>query len=141
MTRRFLLFFILPIWLFLLGIPSFFLSQKFSIFSTNRFSKDPLYRLIGSVKEVFGDTAFLKADSYFHGGVDTGLLRHETIENEAHGPEANERDTFKKAYTDWVYKINSQVKVLEHRHLQGEETKEILPLSNANPTPESHSSE
>ena len=91
-------------------------------------SKDPLYLLLGSAKEAIGDTFFLKANSYFHGGVDMDLLQHEGIEEEDHGPKGLERETFKKTYTDWVYKINSQIKVLEHIELRGEETKEILPF-------------
>ena len=111
-------------WLFLLGIFSYLLNQNLSS-SQTKYSRDPLTRLFGSVTEAFGDTAFLKASSYFHGGVSPELLHP----GEGLGQkEDDEKDSFKKPFTDWIYKINSQIHVTEHRHLHGEETREILPF-------------
>lgn len=116
-------------WLAVMGAMSFTIESHLFTGKFGTQSKDPLYLLLGSVKEVIGDTFFLKASSYFHGGVDTNLIQHEdSLGDEAHGGEERAHETFKKVYTDWVYKINSRVKVLEHRHLEGEEVKEILPL-------------
>ena len=90
-------------------------------------SKGPLYLLLGSAKEAIGDAIFLKANSYFHGGIDSNLVPREAMaENEGAG--GVELDTFKKAYTDWVYQVNSRIKVLDHRHLEGAETRQIIPL-------------
>jgi len=93
--------------------------------------KDPLYRLIGSVKEVFGDTVFMKADSYFHGGVNTELLkeyREHAHESGAHRDDEEDERAFKRTFTDWIYRINSRIKITEHKHLKGDESKEILPF-------------
>ena len=120
----------LAVWLFGLGMMAFQIEKCIFDPMIGSASKDPLYLLLGSAKEAIGDTFFLKANSYFHGGVSTDLIQDESIV-ESKGQDAEGLETFKKAYTDWVYKINSQIKVMEHRHLQGEGTKEILPFLEA----------
>ena len=123
--QRIALFF--TVWFFGMGVMASQIERHLFNPAVSGYSKDPLYLLLGSAKEAIGDTFFLKANSYFHGGVSINLIQHENmVESEDRETEAHE--TFKKAYTDWVYKINSQVKVMEHIHLQGEETKEILPF-------------
>ncbi len=118
------------VWLILLTLLSSQIEQSLASACFQTHPKDPLYRLIGSVKEVLGDTAFLKADSYFHGGVNTGLLKqyHEHLNDlEDHDDEKDEQ-AFKSSFTDWIFKINSQIKVTEHKHLKGNESKEMLPF-------------
>ena len=46
---------------------------------------DPLSHFVGSAKEAFGDTLFLKADAYFHGGVmdhDRDMESEEEVQKE-----------------------------------------------------------
>lgn len=118
------LFFLL-IWFFALGMMAWQIEKHQPRLVEH--SKGPLYLFLGSAKEAIGDTFFLKANSYLHGGVSTDLLQHEEmVETGDRGSQNHE--SFKKKYTDWVYQVNSRVKVMEHIHLQGEQSKEILPL-------------
>ncbi|OIO37887.1 MAG: hypothetical protein AUJ72_03715 [Candidatus Omnitrophica bacterium CG1_02_46_14] len=131
MTRNLRIPFFLTCLLFCLGALSFQIDRHLIQTSTRGVSNDPLYRLLGSAKEAIGDTLFLKASSYFHGGVDVDLIEaKETFGAETRGMHDRESElmSFEKTYGDWVYKINSRVKVMGHKHLEGEETKEILPL-------------
>lgn len=125
-TKRAILFF--SFWILALGMMASRLEARLFSLNDKHFSKDPLYLLLGSAKEAIGDTFFLKASSYFHGGVDMDIIRHENDFNTKETQEAHHEESFKKDYTDWVYKINSRIKVMEHRHLEGDETKEILPF-------------
>lgn len=127
-TRCLTLFF--TVWLLGMGVMASQIERHLSGGQAEGHSKDPLYLLLGSAKEAIGDTFFLKASSYFHGGVDTDLIQHEDAfgSGQEHEGEETPHESFKKSTTDWVYQINSQVKVMEHRHLKDEETKEILPF-------------
>ncbi|OIO39054.1 MAG: hypothetical protein COT00_03795 [Candidatus Omnitrophica bacterium CG07_land_8_20_14_0_80_50_8] len=131
MTQRLGVVSFFTIWLFGIGLMAFRIEGSLFRQLPEAHSKDPLTLLLGSAKESIGDTLFLKANSYFHGGVDMNLIQHEGMEDEDHGAEGHELETYKKAYTDWVYKVNSRVKVLDHIHLRGQETKELLPFLSA----------
>lgn len=71
---------------------------------------DSLGRLIGSAEEGIGDTLFVKADLYFHGGA------------------MEEGDAPAAAPDDWIARINSRIQPTEHRHLETDEQKEMLPF-------------
>lgn len=87
---------------------------------------DSLYRLVGSAKEAIGDTLFLKADAYFHGGVedkhDTDEEREETGYIEPKGSHADDFGT------DWIARVNGQVHSHEHIHLAASNQVEMLPF-------------
>ena len=128
--QRTVLFF--SFWLLAMGLMAAQIEKHLFYLQPSKQTNDPLTLLLGSAKEAIGDTFFLKASSYFHGGVDVDLIkREEVFGHEEREGEGLDPDEFKKSYTDWVYKINSRIKITEHRHLQGEETKEILPFLSA----------
>lgn len=88
---------------------------------------DPLYRLLGSAKEAIGDQLFLKADAYYHGGVAAAFAESE----KTHGQEGIVHEdplAEKKAPTDWIAVVNSQVRSRRHYHLTKKEQKEMLPF-------------
>ncbi len=80
-------------------------------------AQDPLFMLIGSAKETVGSAMFLKANSYFHGGEES-----EEEESEHHDHEHEEEKG------DAIASLNRVLNAHEHRHLQGEESAEILPF-------------
>jgi tetratricopeptide (TPR) repeat protein len=86
----------------------------------------PLYRLLGGAEEAAGDVLFLKADSYFHGGViekfeePEGSVKMEGL--------IEEKDEKKEKPEDWIARVNDQVRSSEHRHLSGKERIEMLPF-------------
>ncbi len=89
---------------------------------------DPLSRFLGSAKEAVGDTLFLKADAYFHGGV---------IEKDHHDetPEELRREGLLAPATphietpkDWIVAVNREVHVSEIAHLTKQGRKEMLPF-------------
>ncbi len=90
---------------------------------------DPLSRFVGSAKEAFGDTLFLKADVYFHGGV---LHEHhhddssEALEKE--GVFHEEKEPAEEMPKDWIAKINHKIQVHELMHLNKDKRKEMLPF-------------
>lgn len=89
-----------------------------------------LYRFIGSAKEGIGDALFLKADQYFHGGVDHHF-EHDEGEMEKEGfieSEAEHAHGEIEEDGDWIGKINRQVGVHDHYHLKAHEAKEMLPF-------------
>lgn len=84
-----------------------------------------LYRILGSAKEAVGDTLFLKADEYFHGGVTEGF--HE--EGGVASKEGYIEDEPKRqAPSDWIAWINERVMSHEHFHLDRDNQKEMLPF-------------
>lgn len=98
-------------------------------------SDDPLYQLIGSSKEAIGDTLFLKADEYFHGGAQFkhGEEPPEAIEREGFIAEADREDGDEdehrsKPAVDFIKKINDQITFTQHHHLEGDQAREMLPL-------------
>lgn len=91
--------------------------------------QDPLSRLLGSAKEVFGDTLFVKADVYLHGGV--MHERHHDDSAEAMEKEGIFREASGHLQTepeDWVAKINNKIQAHELMHLSKEKRKEMLPF-------------
>ncbi len=89
-------------------------------------AQDALNRFIGGIKEGIGDTLFLKADAYFHGGV-SGHGAESAVdlvkEGQIHETHAETADK-----SDWISKINHEVKAHEHYHLKRDEKKEMLPF-------------
>lgn len=113
------------------GVLSFYLDGRLSALESDTHSADPLYRLIGTVKEGIGDTLFLKADSYYHGGVTTGFQEEpENIEKEGRvgTEEEGDHDHHNPSLSDWISRINQQIKASEHYHLAQDEKKEMLPF-------------
>ncbi len=109
---------------------AFTIDQKISPLNPEITQQDPLFRLMGSAKELVGDMVFLKADSYFHAGLQFDLLRYV---REKH--ETEEVDEHEKALpletligSDWVAKVNSRVGITEHKHMSDKDVQEILPL-------------
>ncbi len=87
--------------------------------------KNPLFEALGSAKEAVGDTIYLRADEYFHAGMDRNLLSGHRLANE----DPNDPNyAVKILSTDWAMKINRQIKVVDHTHLEQPDAKEILPL-------------
>ena len=87
--------------------------------------KNPLFEALGSAKEAVGDTIYLRADEYFHAGMDRNLLDGHRLANE----DPNDPNyAVKIATVDWAMKVNRQIKVIEHKHLEQPDAKEILPL-------------
>ncbi len=82
-------------------------------------------RILGSAKEVVGDTLFLKADSYFHGGIAEKFDEHdEDLTKEGFvGGEAE-----KKTASDWIGAVNERIQSHEHSHLAVDKRKEMLPF-------------
>lgn len=81
-------------------------------------SRDPLERLIGTAKEAVGDTLFLRADTYYHGG--------STPEEDA----AYHEDRVHGA-ADFISRIGKDVRAHEHSHLGSDLQKEMLPFLSA----------
>ncbi len=87
----------------------------------------PLEQVLGSSREIIGDTMFLKADEYLHGGVTDKFHEHENaeqLEGFIHEP-GHEAEG---APADWIESVNSRVKSHEHMHLAGDKRKEMLPF-------------
>ena len=94
---------------------------------------DPLSRFIGSAKEAFGDTLFLKADAYFHGGVadnDRDMESEEEIGKE--GVIAEDREGPKTANL-WADHFSDE-KALYEKALSAFARKPDAPLYHYGPT-------
>jgi tetratricopeptide (TPR) repeat protein len=90
---------------------------------------DPLSRAFGSAKEAIGDTLFLKADQYYHGGVSREDHHDESREDvEKKGILVEKDQPATTAYHDWVSRINRRVHAQELRHLSQDEKKEMFPF-------------
>lgn len=93
--------------------------------------ENPLFAALGSAKEALGDLAYQRADVYFHGGLDRNLVpEHEGSgeQGEAAHDHDNEDAHGAGSHEDWVMRVNRQVRVVEHRHLEASDAREILPL-------------
>ena len=102
-------------------------------------STDPLSRFVGAAKEAFGDTLFIKADSYFHGGV---------IHEDHHDDSAAEVETegaldheAKESPKDWIARINDGIQTHELMHLAKEKRMEMLPFFSLAVSLDSHNVE
>ena len=92
---------------------------------------DPLSRLIGDAREAVGDALFLRADTYFHGGVEKKFDHDEEGGDEHEGfieeEEEEEHEEPRRGF-DPIADVNERLRVHKHYHLQGDERKEVLPL-------------
>ena len=86
---------------------------------------DPLSRLVGSAKEVFGDTLFLKADSYFHGGAEHENHHDDTA---AQVEKEGELEGKTEVPQDWIARINHEVGANDLVHLAKDKRREMLPF-------------
>ncbi len=115
---------LLPALFFLAAVLSYSIEKNFHKVEFSFNLDNSLYRILGSAKEAVGDTLFLKADAYLHGGVEGKSDTDEDLEKEGkieeHAPLVST--------SDWIARINGQVKVHEHRHLAKTQQKEILPF-------------
>src|SRR5205085_1818317 len=121
----------------LAGFLAFEIAPKLYPGSSSAGSHDVLSQILGSSKEIIGDMMFLKADSYYHGGVAEKF--HED-EKEVHQEGAIESEKEKPAQ-DWIAGINSKVRSEEHRHLSHGERKEMLPFFALSTTLDPHNVE
>ena len=127
MTRHPSLFF-LPL-LLAAGFLSFVLDKRLGPSVRPAAFQDPFYRIFGSAKEAIGDALFLKADSYFHGGVETENRSAETAEELGReGPIAEEETASPARAEDWIARVNHEVRRQEHIHLTKDKQKEMLPF-------------
>ena len=102
------------------------IEKEFSQASFNLNFDNSLQRIFGGAAEAIGDTLFLKADSYFHGGVVEKFKEEgESLRTESASPEENAKE---EVAPDWIADINHRVTSHTHRHLNGEELREILPF-------------
>ncbi len=99
----------------------------------------PLYRILGSATEAVGDVLFLKADSYFHGGVTEKF--HEEGENMMTMKPGEVEKDGEEAPSDWIAKINRQVTSHAHRHLSADKIRELLPFFALSTTLDPHNIE
>ena len=90
---------------------------------------DPLAHFVGSAEEAFGDTLFIKADAYFHGGVVDRDHHDESAEDlQKEGVVSEDHDKAETAPRDWWEKINSRIQTHETIHLAKEKRREMLPF-------------
>ena len=88
-----------------------YLSQKGIV------EKDILFKTIGEAKILLSDMSYITADIYFHGGLFSHPAEpHEHAHKHIHAPKFN-----------LLARLAEKLEFHEHRHLSGEEVKEILP--------------
>ena len=85
--------------------------------------EDVLGRFLGGAREAVGDTLFIRADDYYHGGV----IEEREESAAEHAREGHIREASKPA-ADWIERVNDRVRSHEHYHLAGDEKKEMLPF-------------
>jgi len=107
--------------------------------------RDIVFRTLGEAKNLVADLTYLKADEYYHGGV-----RHKNLEPHVcllrdkeeqigrkglvkdlphlhkHADE-NEGETEKTCIFNILPRIGGEISIHQHRHLHGEEEKEVVP--------------
>lgn len=89
--------------------------------------ENSLNRILGSAKEAVGDTLFLKADSYYHGGQTRDFVESpEELERE--GAVEGREHGHKPARGDWISEVNRKIRSHEHIHLAKDKQKEMLPF-------------
>ena len=125
---------VLALWVFT-GSTAFFLSQRLDGTGMGSHSSSVMFRLIGSAKEVVGDTMYRKADQYHHGGVSDRfelLFSEDADTGKSHlrGHDPSEPFLEPEAWPDnWIRRVNRRIKVYSHRHLEKEDEKaEVLPF-------------
>ena len=108
------------------GSLSFYISNH--LLGSDTPAQDTLYQWIGSAKEAIGDTLFLKADSYYHGGVTLNFKEDHDHLNREGEIEKEEGEHQENTFTDWVTQINQKIQSTQHYHLTQDQQKEMLPF-------------
>jgi tetratricopeptide (TPR) repeat protein len=86
---------------------------------------DLLVQVLGGTTEFVADKAFLEADVYFHGGQSGGCLIHGHHEHA--GDEHESQDGAQLPLKDVVSYLHGETAPKVHKHLAGEQEKELLP--------------
>jgi len=97
--------------------------------------KDILSRVFGELRTYLSSASYINADIYFHGGLydfheDCSLFTpahissHSEKEGDAH---ANHGHHPQKETLNPLLKISEKISIAQHRHLSGNEEKELLP--------------
>ncbi len=121
-------FFLLAAAFVLLGVLSFRIERALYAQDPRAVSVDAMLRFFGSAKEAIGDTLFLKADSYFHGGSKEHFDEDEvTLATQGHVDHGKDHAPGPLP-ADPIAWINEQVQTHEHYHLESGQRKEMLPL-------------
>ncbi|MBI3251804.1 MAG: hypothetical protein HYZ52_00595 [Candidatus Omnitrophica bacterium] len=132
MTRRVSAIYFLPLVL-AAGFLCFFLDQKINASAAPAGFENIPGRILGSAGEAVGDTLFLKADAYFHGGetfpnrppeTKEELGREGFVEDERE----NEKTLPAQPAGDWISRVNHEVRRHGHYHLTKDKQKEMLPF-------------
>lgn len=89
---------------------------------------DPLSRFVGSAAEGVGDTLFLKADEYYHGGIEDEHHEDKTEDDLLRGGHLDEGRTHNEEPTGWIDRLRHGIEVHDLRHLEKEERAEMLPF-------------
>ncbi len=86
---------------------------------------NPLFEALGTAKGAVGDMVYLRADEYFHKGMERNLLETHQLA----GENPSDPNFHVKIQTDdWAMRVNRRIKVVDHQHLGQKDAKEILPL-------------
>ncbi len=91
---------------------------------------DPLFLALGSAKEAVGDTLFIRADEYFHGGV-MEKHHHDKSVEDVHREgilSSKKEEALGRMPADWIDRVNGQVRATQDSHLTKEKRKEMLPF-------------
>ncbi|MEI8345633.1 MAG: hypothetical protein WCG06_06135 [Candidatus Omnitrophota bacterium] len=90
---------------------------------------DVMQRIFGSAEEAVGDTLFLKADSYFHGGsAEPHEDNAQTLSQEGLIKEDPHAGDKQPQPADWIENVNRQILMHQHYHLSGVKKREMLPF-------------
>ena len=106
-------------------------------------SSDILYKIFGEFRDYLSIVSFLNADMYFHGGVSHTLEEGETLhlleekdirqdqhvngKMEHHDHDHHHGEEIKAVTNNVLLNINNAIALTEHKHLLGNEEKELLP--------------
>jgi len=116
--------------LFLLFILSINIDSFFygGAYSTRVGEYDPLYKVLGELRQVLSATLFLKADEYYHGGT---KHPHGSTHKKHFGDCCmhNEgEEVIENSENDIFERVIKKIKTRSLRHLKGEQLAELLPL-------------
>ena len=100
----------------------------------NRTESDSILKtLLGDSRQMFANQFFVEADASFHSGYYPSIFdqAREAEEKEkelAGGHDEHEKDIgFFGEPTDWIDRFGRHFRIMEHTHLEGENTREMLP--------------
>jgi len=109
------------------------------LFDKGLHERDLLYKILGEARRILSISAYINADVYYHGGVykiDTTECDHvghdaEHVEGECEH-EVHVKGAKETKIPKWniLPFIGEKINIGEHRHLYGEEEKELLPWYN-----------